>query len=184
MPVPFRGLGMPKPYKRIEREKMDFKHAVKKQYQASLTMLGQAIENCPDSLWIDQSYANKFWHIAFHTLYFTDFYTQKSEKEFVKWEKHKDGFEFLDRLPEQEPIPIEDVYTKKEVLEYYNYIVDDLHARIDSTDMEADSGVSWIPFQKFELQIHNIKHIQHHVGMMFERLRNNDIDVEWARREG
>ena len=175
---------MPKPYKRIEREKMDFKHAVKKQYQASLTMLGQAIENCPDSLWIDQSYANKFWHIAFHTLYFTDFYTQKSEKEFVKWEKHKDGFEFLDRLPEQEPIPIEDVYTKKEVLEYYNYIVDDLHARIDSTDMEADSGVSWIPFQKFELQIHNIKHIQHHVGMMFERLRNNDIDVEWARRKG
>ncbi len=163
---------------------MDYKHAIKKQYEASLNMLGQAIKNCPDSLWNDQSYTNKYWHIAFHTLYFTDLYTQGTDKNFVKWVKYKDSFEFLDREPGEAPIPAEDAYTKEEVLEYYNYVVNNLDARIDSTDMELASEVSWIPFTSFELQIHNIKHIQHHVGMLFERLRNNNIDVEWARREG
>ncbi len=162
---------------------MDFKHAVKNQYQASLDMLGQAIEKCPDAMWNDQTYTNKFWQLAFHTLYFVDLYTQGTDKNFVAWEKHKDGFEFLDRLPEQAPIPIDDAYSKAEILEYYNHILKNIEARIDATDMEVISEVSWIPFTSFELQLHNIKHIHHHVGMMFDRLRNSDIDVEWKRRE-
>ncbi len=129
---------------------MEIKHAIKKQYQATLNMLKQAIEVCPDTLWNDLSFTNKFWHISFHTLYFTDVYTQGTDTNFVKWEKHKDGFEFLDRLPEQDEIPIEDAYNKEEIMEYYNHIMSQIDARIDATVMEIESEVSWIPFTSFE----------------------------------
>ena len=54
---------------------------------------------------------------------------------------------------------------------------------IDETDLEVVSGFDWIPFTKFELTLHNLKHIQHHTGQLYERLRVNNITVEWGRRE-
>ena len=162
---------------------MVYKKAIKGQYQISLNMLKQAIEKCPDSMWNDQSFANKFWQLAFHTLFYVDMYTQGTDENFVAWEKYKENFQHLGRDSKEDPIPVQDAYSKEDVLEYYNHILKDIDARVDGTDMEAISAVSWITCTSFELQIHNIKHIHHHVGMMFDRLRNNEVDVEWGRRE-
>jgi hypothetical protein len=42
------------------------------------------------------------------------------------------------------------------------------------------SGFFWLPFSKLELQLYNIRHIQHHTGQLIERLREQkDISVEW-----
>ena len=162
---------------------MELKHGIKKQFDSTLRMLHHAIEQCPDELWNDQSYFNKTWHIAYHTLFFADLYSQKSKDEFVAWVKDKDGYWDLGCDEGKLVIKPEDAYPKVEVLEYFNLIKSKFDARIDETDLEAESGFHWIPFNKFELMLHNLKHIQHHTGQLYERLRVNKIPVEWVRRE-
>lgn len=37
-----------------------------RQYLAALAMLHTAIEPCPDDLWFDEKYVNRFWRVAYH----------------------------------------------------------------------------------------------------------------------
>ena len=43
---------------------------LKSQYHASLAMLRQALERCPEDLWYSQEQVNSFWQTAYHTLFF------------------------------------------------------------------------------------------------------------------
>jgi hypothetical protein len=45
-------------------------------------MLQEAVVKCPESLWKDREYENAFWHIAYHTLYFTHLYLQPTREDF------------------------------------------------------------------------------------------------------
>jgi hypothetical protein len=40
-----------------------------------------------------------------------------------------------------------------------------------SLDFDAPSGFFWLPFSKLELQLYNIRHVQHHTGQLIDRLR-------------
>jgi hypothetical protein len=42
---------------------MNTKEIIKSQYLASLEMLRGAVIQCPDSLWDDPAYKNRFWHV-------------------------------------------------------------------------------------------------------------------------
>ncbi len=74
---------------------MDIKSVIASQYLAALEMLSQAVEKCPGSMWNDPFHKNKFWHIAYHALFYTDLYLHPSGDEFVVWDKHRDNHEFL-----------------------------------------------------------------------------------------
>ena len=56
-------------------------------------MLAQAIEKCPDSLWADQGDRSKFWHVAYHAIFYTHLNLQPAESDFVPWEKHKKDYQ-------------------------------------------------------------------------------------------
>ncbi len=43
-----------------------------RQFAAAIQTLQQAIEACPDDLWDDRTDGSPFWHLAYHTLFFTD----------------------------------------------------------------------------------------------------------------
>ena len=44
-----------------------------------------------------------------------------------------------------------------------------------------ESGFSWLPFGKLELQFYSIRHVQHHTGELCERLgTTGDIEVGWV----
>ena len=62
---------------------MDTKTVIKSQYLAALEMLKQAILDCPDSVWDDPEHKNRFWHIAYHTLFYTHLCLQPTESDFV-----------------------------------------------------------------------------------------------------
>jgi hypothetical protein len=48
-------------------------------------------------------------------------------------------------------------------------------------DLEAESGFNWLPFDKLELQIYNIRHIQQHTGELYERLgTSGSIELSWV----
>jgi hypothetical protein len=162
---------------------MNPKPALTSQYLASLAMLRSAAEACPDELWDKPSYYNRFWHLAYHVLFYVDFYSSRSVEEFTPWTKFRPEYNFLDRLPPPHTRPpnIGEPYSKAEVLEYADYLKELLPGRIDSTELEAPSGFPWLPFNKFELQIYSLRHLQHHAAQLIDRLRQeNGIATKWV----
>jgi hypothetical protein len=71
---------------------------LKSQYHATLTMMRDAIERCPEELWYSSEYRNPFWRIAYHALYYTHFYLQPDANSFRPWERHETGIQFMDDL--------------------------------------------------------------------------------------
>jgi len=63
---------------------MDIRQVIQSQYGASLDMLKQAVEKCPVSLWDDRRYRNRFWHIAYHALFYTHLYRQPRRETLLR----------------------------------------------------------------------------------------------------
>jgi hypothetical protein len=162
---------------------MTTQEIIKSQYRASLAMIGQAIAECSDALWDDPTCKNRFWHIAYHALFYTHLYLQDSGKDFVPWSKHRQEYEFLGPVPwppHKEP-NIGEPYTKQEVLEYLDVCQNEVEGRVSSLDLEAASGFDWLPFGKLELQFYNIRHLQLHIGQLIDRLRNQQATgIAWV----
>jgi hypothetical protein len=158
---------------------MDVKETIKSQYLASLEMLRQAIEVCPESLWYGLEDKNPFWQTAYHVLFYTDLYLQPREEDFVPWGKHREWARSLASSGREaeggEP------YSKEDVLAYHGLCCAQVEKRVTGLDLEAESGFYWLPFDKFELQIYNIRHIQQHTGELYERLgAHGEFEVRWV----
>jgi hypothetical protein len=52
-------------------------------------MLKEAVTRCPEELWDDTAYKNRFWNIAYHALFYTHLYLQPNLEAFSPWEKHR-----------------------------------------------------------------------------------------------
>jgi hypothetical protein len=162
---------------------------IKSQYRASLQMIGEAIAECADELWDDPAYKNRFWHIAYHALFYTHLYLQQLGEEFVPWSNGRQEYEFLGPLPwppHREP-NIGEPYSKEDILEYLDFCRNEVEERVSLLDLDAASGFDWLPFDKLELQFYNIRHLQLHVGQLVDRLRNvQGVGIGWvgAKPEG
>lgn len=161
---------------------MNIHDVICSQYKASLGMLEQAVQKCPDALWEAEEDKVKFWHIAYHGLFYVHLYLQKSDGDFVPWPKHRKDYNAMGRMPwppYAEP-EIGEPYTKTDIQEYIDYCRQQVHTWVPQTDMEAESGFDWLPMSKFELQIYSIRHLQQHTGELMERLGTRaGIDVDW-----
>lgn len=162
---------------------MNIKTVIKSQYLAALEMLKQAILDCPDTVWDAPAYKNRFWHIAYHTLFYTHLYLQPSESDFVPWASHREEYEFMGPLPwppHEEPV-IGEPYGKEEVLEYLAFCQKQVEGTIGTLNLDGESGFYWLPFGKLELQFYSIRHLQQHTGELCERLgTTGDIEISWV----
>lgn len=142
-------------------------------------MLRETILRCPDKVWDDPTQGNRFWHIAYHTLFYTHFYLSPSEGEFEPWEYGIRGMQFFRSYVPAEPdgtCP----YTKEQLLAYTDRIATSLESRIAAEPFADPSGFEWLPFSRLELHLYNIRHVQHHTGQLVERLRGDGIEgIEW-----
>jgi DinB family protein len=153
--------------------------ALKSQYHASLAMLREAIESCPSSLWTAEGYANPFWQVAYHTLYYTDLYLQPGEAAFTPWEHHRPGHHRFGAEGESAgPIT---PYTAAELAACWIRCDGLVDSAVDRLDLTApDSGFSWYQMSKLEHQLLNLRHLQHHTGQLADRLRQvADRGVTW-----
>lgn len=160
------------------------KNHILKQYRAPLAMLSQAIEICPDDLWVSEAYRNRFWHVAYHAVFYTHFYMHDSEAAFRPWAKHIPDSNYLGPRPwaPNEPPKIHPSYSKQDVSEYLGICREEVDRKVPTLDLEADSGFYWLPFNKLELQFYNIRHLQHHTGQLADRLRTSaNLGVSWVR---
>lgn len=162
---------------------MQYNDGFVSQYGAGLTMLHNAITACDDALWYDTDCRNPVWRVAYHVVFYTDLYLSTDEKQFVAWEKHHADYEMLGETtpwPPHRALKIGEPYTKTEILAYCLQLRDALAERLEPLDANAPSGFSWLPFTKFELQLYNIRHLQHHTGQLIDRLKETrNVAVNW-----
>lgn len=155
---------------------MDFREPIISQYHAALEMFKQTILACPETLWNNPDDGNKFWEVAYHTLFFTHLYLQESRQTFQLWSGHRDEYRF-EREEKSEPV---EPASKAIVLEYLAFCQQQVVEQVSTMVLDADSGFDWLRFTKFELQFYSIRHIQQHVGELMERLGPQASEIDWV----
>ena len=166
---------------------------LKSQYHASLAMLRDTIERCPDALWTSRDYLNPFWRIAYHALYYTHFYLQPNADSFRPWEHHQTGIQFMDdqerpsdranigELPHRPP-KTGKPYTKEEVLAYWNICDSSIDRAVDALDItKPECGFFWYKVSKIEHQLISLRHLQHHMAQLGDRIRTaTNTGIGWV----
>lgn len=163
-----------------------FQSALRSQYTAAFRMMERAIQQCPAELWDDDSYGNRFWHIAYHTIFYAHLYLAPTQQDVVPWAKWRANQQFMGPLPwpPHTPPDISNPYTPEEILEYLTLTQQQVEPRLQAEVFDAESGFPWLPFNRAELHIYNIRHIQHHAGQLIERLRKaTGLGVGWVGKE-
>ena len=157
---------------------MDIRAAIKGQYHAALAMLKEAIKKWPKGLWEKADGETAAWQVAYHTLYWTHRYLQKNSDSFKKWEKHRELCKHFGPVKAGETIT---PYTKAEILEYWKICDEMVDAAVDAMDLDRkECGFRWYKMPKLDHQFVNIRHIQHHAGILIARLRRlTGKDVRW-----
>ena len=157
------------------------KKEIVSQYHAALKMLLHVIEKCPDASWNDDKYENAFWRLVYHALYYTDLYLAKNPESFNPWEKYIENYHYLGKVTrDKKPLILKEIYSKSEMLDYTEAIYNKCKKSVQDTDLEGPSGFPWLSMNKLELQLYNIRHLQHHIGQLIERLHQEDIrGIKW-----
>ncbi|MBC8465571.1 DinB family protein [bacterium] len=166
----------------------NLKTALKSQYRAEFAMLRQTIESCSERLWLSEDYENQFWHIAYHALFYTHLYAQIDEKSFSTWVKHLNNYQYMGALPypPHDLVKIGLPYSKDDILQYLDICMDNIGNWVDKLDLNApECGFWWYKMNKLEHQFNNLRHIQHHVGQLADRVREvEDVGTEWVGGKG
>ena len=103
--------------------------------------------------------------------------------DFTPWRLHRPEYQFLGQLPwpPQAAPKIGEPYDKETVLDYLAFCQQQVVERAPRLNLEAESGFNWLPFNKPELQIYNIRRLQQHTGELMERLGTRaGIELDWV----
>ena len=57
---------------------------------------------------------------------------------------------------------------------------DQVREKVAASDLKAESGFHWLPFNTLEKHLYNIRHTQLHTGELCERLGQIGIDADWV----
>lgn len=161
--------------------------ALKSQYHAGLAMLREAIQQCPDDLWLSAQPRNAFWQVAYHALFFTHYYLQRDHEGFRPWAGHQYANQNPDGIagppdPSSTLPIVPEPYTRAQTLAYWDVCDQSVDAAVDALDLGSPhSGFPWYPISKLEHQLVNLRHLQHHAAQLADRLRTaRDIGIRWV----
>ena len=161
--------------------------AFKSQYHAGLAMLRQAIQMCPDELWYDAAPRNAFWQVAYHALFYTHFYLMPRAEDFVPWAGHVADVQNPDGIagppdPESSLPLTAPPYSRDQAMAYLQHLDGLIDDAVDILDLaSADSGFRWYKLSKFEHQVINVRHLNHHMAQLADRLTAAGVGgVRWV----
>lgn len=159
---------------------------ISRQFAATIQMIQSAIKACPNNLWDDRTDGSPFWHLAYHALFYTDFYLSENDKVFKPMEYHKDKANFLPgdykefggivSTPEK-------AFTQKQLLDYTAHCLSKCQETFEKLTNERAverCGFWWYELNKGEFLLNNLRHAQHHAGQLILLLRrHSDIGIDW-----
>jgi hypothetical protein len=133
------------------------------QLGASIEMLENAIEACPESLWTADRPKNPFWYVAFHALFFLDLYLSETVQGFQPPPPFT--------LSELDPAGIrpERAYTKEELGAYLRWCREKCIDKLDGLTEEhllERCGFRWFNVNIAELYLDILRHVQHHAAQL------------------
>ena len=142
------------------------------QFGAAIDMLENAIQACPDDLWDKSQSGHPYWYLAYHTLFFLDYYCSDTERGYVPPAPFT-----LSELDPAGVLPAR-VCTKGELLAYLHQGRANCIAAVDALTPESIGqrcGFKRIEVTVAELILYNMRHVQHHVAQMNLLLRQGGI---------
>lgn len=149
------------------------------QFGAAIDMLDNAIMACPEELWGDRSQVPEYWYVAYHTLFWLDYYLADSTDTFSPPAPFN-----LDELDPAGLLP-ERVYSQAELRAYLEHGRKRLSVVLTGlTDERASEnrklgGSNQGTF--LELMLYNMRHVQHHAGQLNLILRQKtDSAPRWV----
>lgn len=155
-----------------------------KQFDASLCMLHQCIRNCPESIWTSRLLELRFCQVAFHALFFTDYYLESSPDSFRGQRFHIDHEHIFRDYEELEYRPQVLTYEQEFVTSYLFFCrqkAADVICNETIDTLDGPSGFERKEFTRAELHVNNIRHIQYHAAQLSYKLRlENQNGVEWV----
>lgn len=146
---------------------MNIKPILQSQYLAALDMLKQAVVQCPPEAWDDPRDKDRFWFVAYHALKFAHQYLKANDQGYPRWEQRR-------HADPGKP------FTKEEILQKLAQVEKDVVEQVSLMNLEQKTGATGALANKLELQIYNIRHIQHHAGELYQRLSAYPVHVGWA----
>lgn len=156
------------------------KEFVWSQFGASIDMLRNAINACPDELWGEGGRSTQYWYLAYHTLFWLDFYLTENPDSYVPYKQIG--------LTEHDPSGIypNKIFTKEELLDFLHHGREKCKITISElTDDKANNSYKFgsMDFSFFELILYNMRHVQHHTAQMNLILRQEtDSAPGWVRQ--
>jgi hypothetical protein len=153
---------------------------VSAQFGASIEMLENAIDLCPLKVWNQKNDFSDFWYIAYHTIFWLDFYLTESPENFVPLLSF--GMTELD----PEGILPNKIFAKEELKIYVEHCRKKCKTTIESINQTTASKrykFGSIELSFLELMLYNMRHVQHHTAQLNLLLRQQiDSAPRWVKR--
>jgi|SRR4030095_5009279 len=129
-----------------------------KQFGAAIDMFENAIAKCPESLWDEES---RFWYITYHTLFWTDYYLSTDPANFMP------PVPFTLGELDPEGVYPDRTYTKEEMLSYLAHCREQCRKLLGKETFSKLRWVTdWRDYSMLEMQLYNMRHVQHHTGQL------------------
>ncbi len=141
----------------------ELKKSVSSQFLASIKMLENAIDMCPENVWQNRNDFSDFWYIVYHSLFWVDFYLTESPDKYLSF--NEIGLTELDYdgiLPNK-------VFGKHELKSFLEHCRSKCKDTIKNLDEGKASQIykfGSLEMTYLELLIYNLRHLQHHTGQL------------------
>lgn len=149
---------------------MTWNASIWRQFGAAIDMLDNAVRACPDELWQERLYNEhtadprfaEFWYIAYHALFWLDFYLSDSAEGFAPPAPFTLSEFEAGLLPDR-------LYTKAELQAYLelgrNKCLAKLATLTDALDPQQVRP-DWPDMSVAELLLYNMRHVQEHATQL------------------
>lgn len=156
------------------------RQALEGQFGAALAMLENAVLACPEAVWAAGPPWHQFWYLAFHALWWTDYYLSAKPSNFEPPPPF--GLEETDPAGKLPPR----TYTKDELVAYGVHVrgrcAEVMRALTDESAARP-CGYPRKDLSVFELHLYNFRHVQHHTAQLQLLLRLAGVEPpKWVSR--
>ena len=153
------------------------------QFGGSIATLENVIRAFPESAWAQGETWHQPWYMAFHCLFWTDYYLSEADPAYAAPAPFTNSELVSEGYPDR-------VYTREELADWAHALQETLAARME-TVKSADGAartctLPWGTMNAVELLLYNMRHVQHHAGQLNMMIRQaSGTPARWVmRRDG
>ena len=160
----------------MNNESKIFLDAINEQYGAAIAMLKKNLKSCPTKVWDDRTSGPPFWHVAYHVMWYFDWYLSDS-KEARESFKSNFGDEVSHELNKAPEITL----TATQLLDYLSDLKEKTKNRfknITSDELLQSSVFEWHGTSVTSSLIYNLRHLMLHIGALNLRLHSKGVKLE------